>query len=879
MITYKEKPGSREELLKILNPVVEKWFFSRYKDFSLPQLYGVMEIHSRNNILLSAPTGATKTLTGFLSILNELIDNEQKGVLEDKIYAVYISPLKALNEDIAVNLMEPLEEMEKIAGKKSKIRVAVRTGDTTQSERSRMLRKPPHILITTPESLAILLTTIKFKENLRNVQWMIIDEIHALAENKRGVHLSLSMERLQLLSPGLTRVGLSATVAPLQEVAKFLAGYQSAGELRPVKIIDVNFVKKMDLKVLSPVDDLINTDTKRMHQKMYEMMHSLIQDHKTTLIFTNTRAATERVVNYLKEKFPGSYTAIGENEESKIGAHHSSLSKGLRRKIENQLREGKLKCVVSSTSLELGMDIGYIDLVILLGSPKSVARAIQRVGRAGHKMNEVSKGRMIVMDRDDLIECSVLAKSAIERKIDRIHIPRNSLDVLAQQIYGFAIADRWNVDDLYNIVKKSYCFYNLNREDFDSIIYYLAGWFSKLESRYVYAKIWYDETTREIGRKGKLARILYMTNIGTIPDESFVTVKIHGSNEVVGKIDESFLERLKKGDVFTLGGDKYIFMFSQGMSAFVRTSIDRPPTIPNWVSEMLPLSFDLALEIGRFRSEIRSMLEAGASREDMENFIANYLYAEGNTVKAVYNYMKEQYDFFDLPTHNRILVERYEADGYKYLIFNSLYGRRVNDVLSRAIAFIAAKTHGRDVQVGISDNGFYIVTLKEFNLQKILSYLKAEKLDLLMYNAIDKTEVLGRRFRHCAARSLMILRSYRGNTKTASRQQLNSVRLLKSVREISEDFPILREAKREVLEDMMDIENAKKVVEGIEQKKIRVKEINIGIPSPFAFNLVLLGRSDLIKIEEKHEFLKRMHNEVLAKIELKRGKRNKAEID
>src|SRR3989338_3156141 len=421
MVEYMENPYKPEQISQILNPIVKKWFFTKFKEYSLPQLYGVMEIHSRNNILISAPTGATKTLTGFLSILNELIESSEKGILENRIYCVYISPLRALSEDIRVNLVNPLEEMEAIAGKKFGIRVASRTGDTETSEKAKMLKNPPHILITTPESLAIVLSSIKFVDLLKDVQWCIIDEIHALAENKRGTHLSLSLERLQKLSSAMVRIGLSATIAPLDEIAKYLAGYEYDKE-RPCKIVDVQFIKQLDLKVLSPLPDLIGTEHGNMHHAMYELMDNLIQEHKTTLIFTNTRSATERVVHNLKEKFPKNYV---EN----IGAHHGSLSKIHRHNLENRLREGKIKVVVCSTSLELGIDIGYIDLVICLGSPKSVARALQRIGRSGHRLHDVTKGRIIVLDRDDLIECAVLLKSAVEKKIDKIHIPANALDV------------------------------------------------------------------------------------------------------------------------------------------------------------------------------------------------------------------------------------------------------------------------------------------------------------------------------------------------------------------------------------------------------------------------------------------------------------------
>lgn len=862
MITTMEKPYKPEQIDNILNPIVKKWFYNTFKQYSIPQTFGVMEIHSRNNILISAPTGATKTLTGFLSILNELIDSSEKGILEDKVYCIYISPLRALNEDIKVNLINPLKEMEKISNKKLGVRVAVRTGDTTTAEKSKQLKKAPHILITTPESLAIVLSSIKFADLLKDVQWCIIDEVHALAENKRGTHLSLSMERLQRISPAMTRVGLSATIAPLEEIAAYLVGYD--GEVqRPCKIVDVQFIKKLDLKVLSPVPDLINMEHGKMHHAMYELIHDLVQDHKTTLIFTNTRSATERVVHNLKDKFPKFYA---EN----IGAHHGSLSKIHRHSLENALREGKIKAVVCSTSLELGIDIGYIDLVLCLGSPKSVARALQRIGRSGHRLHDVTKGRIIVLDRDDLVECAVLLKSAVEKKIDKIHIPTNALDVLAQQIYGIAIQEKININELFGLIKSSYCYKELERKDFNEIIDYLTGKFISLEDRHIYAKIWHDEETGMIGKRGKMARVLYMTNIGTIPDETSVIVKV--GEQVVGTIDEAFLERLRPGDVFVLGGNVYQFKFARGMVAQVNASVNRTPTVPNWFSEMLPLSFDLALEIGRFRKLLNEKFCAGKSREDIVDFINSYVYVDGNAAESIYSYFSEQFNYAEIPSHSRIIVEHYTNEkGMKHVIFHSLYGRRVNDCLSRALAFAISRTQHRDVEIGINDNGFYIASDKNVNVMHAFKLIKSKEFRKVLDMAIDRTEVLKRRFRHCAMRALMILRTYKGRTKRVGRQQVSSQILINAVRHISQDFSILREARREVLEDLMDVGNAQKVIEGIENGKIKIEEINTSIPSPFAFNLVAQGISDILKIEDRTEFLRRMHRNVLAKIGMKKA--------
>ena len=860
MVEHLEKPYKPEQIRHILHPIIDRWFFTRFKEFSLPQLYGVMEIHSRNNILVSAPTGATKTLTAFLSILNELIDSSEKGILEEKVYCVYVSPLRALSEDIKVNLVEPLKEMEKTAGKKFSIKVGVRTGDTSTAERAKMLKHPPHILITTPESLAILLTSIKFRELLKNVEWLVVDEIHALAENKRGVHMSLSMERLQNISPHLTRVGLSATIAPLEEIAKFLVGY-SDGKLRPCKIVDVQFIKNMDLKVLSPIPDLVDVEHAIIHNSMYSLIDNLIQSHRTTLIFTNTRSATERVVHHLKEKFPKKYA---EN----IGAHHGSLSKSLRHNIENRLRKGELKVIVSSTSLELGIDIGFIDLVICLGSPKSVARFLQRAGRSGHKLHDTVKARIIVLDRDDLVECAVLLKSAIEKKIDTIHIPRNCLDVLAQQIHGMSLEQKWKVKELFGLVKQSYCYNELEYPDYVEILDYLSGKFISLEDRHIYAKIWYDEETGELGKKGKMSRVIYMTNIGTIPEESYITVKV--GDQPIGAIDEAFLERLKRGDVFVLGGEKYEFLYAKGMVAYANASVYRPPTIPSWFSEMLPLSFDLALEIGRFRKLMNELFCANKTKNEILEFILGYLYVDKNASGSIYEYFYEQFNYAQIPSHSRIIVEHYTdpKSRRKCIIFHTLYGRRVNDCFSRAVAFAIARTQHRDVEIGISDNGFYVSSDKSVNIMQAFNLIKSNELRKVMDAAIEQTEVLRRRFRHCASRAMMILRSYKGHEKRVGRQQVSSMILLNAVRRINPDFCILKEARREVLEDLMDIENTKKVIEGVEQKKILVKEISTSLPSPFAFNLILQGFTDIMKIEDKVEFVRRLHEQIMAKIKV-----------
>jgi len=858
MIEKQDKIYQDKEIYKILHPVLRRWFKNKFDGFSVSQKYAIMDIHNRNNVLISSPTGSGKTLTAFLSIISELMTLEDKNELEDKVYCVYISPLKALDNDIEKNLNEPLSEIEEIAKGKYTVRAAVRTGDTSQSKRAAMLRKPPHILITTPETLAILLCAPKFREKLKDVKHVIVDEIHSLAENKRGVHLSLSLERLQNLAGRFTRIGLSATVHPLERVAKFLVGFEN-GQFRDCKIVDVNYLKQLDMKVLCPVEDIVETAPEAMNDAIYELLNQLISAHKTTLIFTNTRSGTESVVFNLKKRFKDKY-----NDEN-IMAHHSSLSKDLRLEAEDKLKDGHLKVVVSSTSLELGIDIGYIDLVILVSSPKSVSRALQRIGRSGHRLHDKSKGRIIVVDRDDLLECSLILKNAVEGKIDQIHIPENCLDVLSQQIYGMAIESRWDIDTAYQLIKRSYCFRNLSSEDFKSVMSYLAGEYTSLEDRYVYAKIWIDYEENRFGKRGKLARMLYATNIGTIPDRSAVRVKCNGS--VVGAIEEDFLERLKKGDTFVLGGRIYRFNYARGMVANVTPSAG-PPTIPSWFSEQLPLSFDLALEIQRFRSLIEGRFKNNRSREEIMEFIHSYLYVDFNAANSIYHYFREQYLFAKIPSMKRILIEFYKGYGErKFVVFHTLFGRRVNDALSRAVAYLVAKKFKRDVMISVSDNGFYLSSEGKIGGLEAFRQLNSQNIEDILIKAIDKTETLAGRFRHCAGRSLMILRRYKGKEKSVSRQQIKGKILLSFVKDMDDDFSILKEARREVIEDFMDVKNAKKVLKWIEDGKIELNRINTKIPSPFAFNLVAQSYLDVLKYEERIEFIRRMHQAIINEID------------
>lgn len=854
---------SDEEIHSLLHPFVSRWFRNTFDTFTDAQRQAIPHINAGKNILILSPTGSGKTLTAFLAILSGLTSLSQRGLLEEKVYCIYISPLKALDNDIYKNLEDPINGINEIAGSDIGIRHAVRTGDTTQYERSKMLKHPPHILITTPETLSILLVAPKFREKLRSVRYVIIDEIHSLAENKRGTHLSLSLERLNELCGGFTRIGLSATVSPPDKIASFMSGY-SWGHPRPYEIINVNYLKQLDMKVMCPVENIIETDHETLNEELYKLLHRLIQEHETTLIFTNTRSGAESVSYKLTQRFPGFYNS------GNVMAHHSSLSKEVRLETENELKDGNLKVVVSSTSLELGIDIGYIDLVILISSPKSVSRALQRIGRSGHQLHEKSKGRMVVVNRDDLVECSLILKNAVEGKIDRINIPSNCLDVLSQHIYGIAIEGHQNIKHVFNIVRQAMPYHDLSWEEYEQVLLYLAGEYTRLEQRYVYAKIWIDWETNTFGKRGKLARVLYSTNIGTIADRSHARVKCNG--KVIGSIDGDFMERLHKGDTFVLGGKVYQFKYARGMVVTVIPS-GSTPSIPSWVSEQLPLSYDIGVSIQNFRAIMEWKLSTDVSQEEIIEYIKEYLYVDDNSASSIYFYFLEQYLYSEIPSKNKLLVEYYTGfGGRKFVVFHSLYGRRVNDALSRAVAYIIAQRYHKDVMISIDDNGFYLSSDSKIGGIEAFEELNSENLREILIKAIDKTETLASRFRDCANRSLMILRRYKGNEKSVGRQQVTSKILLNFVREIDDHFAILDEARREVIEDYMDVVHAAEVLKSIENQTTVIKTVDTTIPTPFAFNLVSRGYLDVLKYEDRAEFIRRMHEAIIKKINEKNKK-------
>lgn len=870
-ITWVEKYASDDEIYSMLTPYVSEWFRRKFGSFTVPQRMAIPEIKKGHNVLISSPTGTGKTLAVFLGLLDELYRLAEKGELYDQIYILYISPLRALDNDMKRNLLVPITEISQVASemniKVPEIRVAIRTGDTTQNERQKMLRKPPHILITTPESLAIILVAPKFRERLKSVRWVIVDEIHELCNNKRGVHLSLSLERLEnLVGNKIIRIGMSATISPLEDVALYLTGYNDDGIPRECRIIDARFSKPFEIRVLMPVKDIIYETTEKLNNSIYRELSKLISENRTTLVFTNTRSATERVVYKLKKmKLDGN----GVIDADSIEAHHSSLSRGIRLDVEEKLKKGQLKAVVCSTSLELGIDIGSIDMVALLSSPKSVSRLLQRVGRSGHNTQRVSKGRIIAVDRDDLVESTVLAKAAEERLIDSVKIPKNCLDVLAQHLVGMAIESKWKIEEAYKLIRRSYNYHDLPYEDFISTLRYLAGYHEELKEMKVYAKIWIDEEEGIFGRKGGgKTRMIYYLNSGTIPDEA--QIEVHTiDGRFIGVLEEEFLEILEPGDIFVLGGKTYEFLKSKGSRAIVRPAEGQRPTVPSWFSEMLPLSFDSALLIGAFRRKVAELIKS----QDKQNVIA-WLEKEYNLSKyaaeTIYEYIWEQLTFTNglVPSDKLILIETFEEKPVKNIIFHTLFGRRCNQALSKAYAYQLSREYNTNVRITVTDNGFMLTIPWYINpdLEWLMKSVTSENIEALLNKALARTEMLTRIFRHCAVRSFMILKRYMGTEKSVNKLQLSAQNLLNLVTEIS-NFPVLKEAYREILEDKMDIEAARQVLKWISNNNISIRFFTASdVPSPFSHSIVTQGYSDVVLMEDRRKIIQNLHRRLMEKL-------------
>jgi len=868
-------PSPPSPSLAWAHPLVQEWFTARFSTPTEPQEQGWPHILAGHTTLISAPTGSGKTLAAFLACINRLVCKALAGELHDRTEVLYVSPLKALGNDIQKNLEIPLGEILQMAGDRGllmpEIRTAVRTGDTLMKDRRLMLRRPPHILVTTPESLYILLTAEKSRAILRDVETVIVDEIHAVADDKRGVHLSLSLERLEALTHRPpARIGLSATQKPIEEVAHFLAGTPDPKNPRPNPVIvNVGHKRKLDLGVEVPSSELGPVASNEMWDEIYERIVQLVNAHRSTLVFVNTRRLAERISHQLGER-------LGEEN---VAAHHGSLSRKLRLEAERKLKEGQVKVLVATASLELGIDVGTVDLVCHISSPRSIAVALQRVGRSGHWRGAVPKGRFFVTTRDDLAECAVLVRAIRLGELDRLIFPEASLDILAQQIVACCAAsgsaatanksgdqnnDGWDEDALFALVKRAYPYRNLKRETFDEVLVMLSEGIASQRGRYG-AYLHHDRINHKLrARRG--ARLAAITSGGAIPDNALFTVVAEPDGGVVGTVDEDFAVESMAGEVMLLGNTSWRIRRIEGKSSriIVEDAHGAPPGIPFWRGEAPARTAELSQQLGDLRKEISDRLPAVVPIEGWRNLpivtaAVTWLQEEcgldhSGAEQLIQYTIEGRAVLGDVPTQTTIIAERFfDEGGGMQLIIHAPFGGRINKAWGLALRKRFCRGFNFELQAAATDNGLNIALAEQhsFPLADVFQFLHSETMPPILEQAALASPIFQTRWRWDATRALALLRFQGGKKVPPQIQRIRSDDLLASVfpdvaacfENIEGDIkipdhPLVHEVMKDVLTEALDIEGLAEVLRGIEQGTIRCLAVDTPVPSQFSHEIL-----------------------------------------
>jgi len=861
------------ELPELFEPYVWEWFAKAFGRPSPPQEAAWPRIAEGRSTLIFSPTGSGKTLAAFLWCINELFRLGVRDGLDDAVHVLYLSPLKALNNDIQRNLVRPLRGIRRRAARAGvgvpEIRSRVRTGDTTPSQRAEMARRPPHILITTPESLYIILATEKFRRCLKAVRYVIVDEIHAISDNKRGVHLSLSLERLRhWVGRDFVRIGLSATQKPLDQIARFLVGVGEDGRPRDCEIVDVGGRKDLDVRVVTPVDNLLEAHFDAIWGSAYEQMLSLIRGHDTTLIFTNSRYKTERTALRLNELSAGS--------DVTVGAHHGSMSKEVRLGMESRLKRGDLDALVATSSLELGIDVGSIDLVCQIETPKSVSRGLQRIGRAGHLLDATSEGRLLVTDRDDLVESAVLVRAVCDGRIDTTRIPHNCLDVLAQQIVGAVAADEWDADELYRLCRRSHCYHDLPRPQFDRTLEMLAGNYDFEMDQPPFPKLTWDQVNNRL-LPDRASRLIAFRAGGTIPDIADYDVWFESKRTKVGQLDEGFVEDLRTGDIFILGSSSWRVLGIRRNRVLVEDVYGRAPTIPFWGGDRDSRTADLGALVGRFRREMARHLAAG----DAAEWLVESFHVDDNGAASICEYFREQQLLAgDVPSDRLVMVEHFQDElGVRQIVIHSSFGIRVNETWALALCEAIERARGFRPASATVDDGILLTLPKGKRIalgprrgrrkgSALLDLVGPGDVDELLGEALVRSPVFASRFRHNAVRSMLVLREYQGRRTPVWLQSLRASALLDACRE-RRDFPLIAETLRECLHEALDAPSLRRVLAGLHDGGIGVKVFEAAVPSPFTHTLLLLGQygqTGAVPTRERRSRLMHLHRELLRQI-------------
>ena len=861
--------------LSAFHPAVSRWFEGRFAAPTPAQAQGWKAIRSGRPTLIAAPTGSGKTLAAFLNALDELLSEgvECGGELPDETRVLYVSPLKALSADIHHNLAEPRRGIrvlaEELGYPEVRITAAVRSGDTSQSERQAMLRRPPHILVTTPESLYLLLTAARSREMLRTVRTVIVDEIHAVVESRRGSHLALSLERLAHVtgSPPI-RIGLSATQRPIEDVARFLvgAGGVDAAGVPECEIVDEGHIRSWDLGLEIPPAPLDTVMSGEAWEDVYDRLADLAREHRTTLVFVNTRRLAERMTRHLSER-------LGEGN---VATHHGSLAREARLESEQRLKSGSLQLLVATASLELGIDIGEIDLVCQIGSPRRIAAFLQRVGRSGHTVCGTPKGRLFPLSRDDLVECAALLDAVRRGELDRIVIPEQPLDVLAQQVVAEAASEEWDEEDLLSLVRRSWPYRDLSRETFGEIVRMVARGFSTRRGRRG-AYIHHDGVNGRIrGRKG--ARIAAITSGGAIPDNADYRVLLEPEGTYVGSLNEDFAIESMQGDIFQLGNTSWRVLGIGSGVVRVEDARGEPPTIPFWFGEAPPRSEELSASISHLRARIEELLPpvdakraqgpASAGRAELEEgaepaadweaaigWLVDEIGLERAAAFQIVAYLAESRRLLGaLPTADTLILERFfdEAGGMQ-LVIHAPLGNRVNRAWGLALRKKFCRTFNFELQAAAGENALLLSLGPQhsFPLEDVFGYLKPESVGDLLVQAVLDSPLFQTRWRWNAGISLAVLRRWGGKRTPAQIQRMQAEDLLTAVfpdaaacleniagdREVP-DHPLVQQTLEDCLQEAMDLEGLRGVLERIRAGELRLVVRDTPEPSPLAHEIL-----------------------------------------
>jgi ATP-dependent Lhr-like helicase len=832
----------------VFHPAVGLWFDQAFAAPTAAQAEAWPAIQAGRNVLIAAPTGSGKTLAAFLAAIDALVRQGLNGGLPDETQVVYVSPLKALSNDIQKNLKAPLEGIRAALRAQGlpdvHIRTWVRTGDTPPGERERMRRRPPHIIVTTPESLYILLGSQSGRAMLATTRTVIVDEIHALAGNKRGSHLALSLERLaSLCGERLLRVGLSATQKPIADIARFLVGAGSDGVPPPCEIIDTGHHRPRDLAIEVPDSPLEAVMSGEVWEQIYDRLVELIKAHRTTLVFVNTRRLAERVTRHLSERLSA----------DQVAAHHGSLAKERRLKAEQQLKGGEVKALVATASLELGIDIGEVDLVCQLGSPRSIATFLQRVGRSGHAIDGTPKGRLFPLSRDELVECAALFDSVRRGELDRVLIPEKPLDVLAQQIVAEVATRDWREDALFDLLRRAFPYRALGREDFAAILGMLSEGFTTRRGRRG-ALIHHDAVNGVVrGRRG--AGLTALTSGGTIPDNADYQVLLEPESQVIGTVNEDFAVESLQGDIFQLGNASYRILRVERSTVRVEDAHGEAPNIPFWLGEAPGRTDELSQSVSRLRAEIVARLASDPSGDSALAWLTREVSIDRPPAEQLVEYLAAAHAALGcLPTREMIVLERFfdEAGGMQ-LIVHSPYGSRINRAWGLALRKRFCRKFNFELQAAATEDDIVLslTTAHSFELDGVAHYLNSASVRPLLIQALLDSPMFTTRWRWVAGVSLALPR-FRGGRKVPPQfarmdaedliaatfpDQIACAENLVGEREIP-DHPLVRQTIDDCLNEAMDIDGLEKVLALIEAGDIRVVARDLSLPSPLALEVL-----------------------------------------